>query len=44
MKAGTGNVQDVRDSIHIHPALPEVVQRAFAGQFTRGGGHHEHDH
>ncbi|GAB3323013.1 hypothetical protein GCM10027355_23340 [Haloplanus salinarum] len=40
MTAGTGTVQDIRESIHIHPALPEVVQRAFSGQFTRGG----HDH
>jgi len=38
-------------SVHIHPALSEVVQRAFSGQFTRGGGHehghgygHDHDH
>ncbi|RCU44345.1 dihydrolipoyl dehydrogenase [Haloplanus salinus] len=40
MTAGSGTVQDIRESIHIHPALPEVVQRAFSGQFTRGG----HDH
>jgi mycothione reductase len=44
MTAGSGTVQDIRDSIHIHPALPEVVQRAFSGQFTQGGGHHDHDH
>ncbi|MFA9418417.1 dihydrolipoyl dehydrogenase [Natrinema sp. HArc-T2] len=36
MKAGTGTVQDIRESVHIHPALSEVVQRAFAGQFSRG--------
>jgi mycothione reductase len=37
-------VQDIRESIHVHPALPEVVQRAFSGQFSRGGdgGHHHH--
>lgn len=29
MKAGTGKVQDIKDTIHIHPALNEVVQRAF---------------
>lgn len=29
MKAGTGNVKDIQDTIHIHPALNEVVQRAF---------------
>ena len=40
MTAGSGTVQDIRESIHIHPALPEVVQRAFSGQFTHGG----HDH
>jgi len=40
MTAGSGTVQDIRESVHVHPALPEVVQRAFSGQFTRGG----HDH
>ena len=30
MKSGTGNVTDIRDTIHIHPALNEVVQRAFS--------------
>ncbi|MGB9966004.1 dihydrolipoyl dehydrogenase [Halobacterium sp. CBA1126] len=40
MKAGTGSVRDVRESIHVHPALPEVVQRAFSGQFSRGGHRH----
>ncbi|MDS0474741.1 dihydrolipoyl dehydrogenase [Natrinema sp. 1APR25-10V2] len=49
MTAGTGTVHDIRESVHIHPALSEVVQRAFSGQFTRGGGHehghsHTHDH
>lgn len=29
MKAGTGNVEDIQNTIHIHPALNEVVQRAF---------------
>ena len=42
MKAGSGTVRDIRESIHVHPALPEVVQRAFSGQFSRGG--HEHNH
>ncbi|TMT81564.1 hypothetical protein E2L06_16545 [Haloterrigena sp. H1] len=43
MKAGSGTVQDIRESVHIHPALSEVVQRAFAGQFSRGGdGNHSH--
>ncbi|WP_265109890.1 dihydrolipoyl dehydrogenase [Halosolutus halophilus] len=44
MKAGTGTVWDIRESVHIHPALSEVVDRAFAGQFTRRGGAHDHDH
>ena len=39
MKSGSGTVQDIREAIHIHPALPEVVQRAFSGQFSRGGDH-----
>ncbi len=47
MKAGTGTVHDIRDSIHIHPALPEVVQRAFSGRFVPADhdhDHHHHDH
>ncbi|GAB3669938.1 dihydrolipoyl dehydrogenase [Halopiger thermotolerans] len=44
MKAGSGTVRDIRESVHIHPALSEVVQRAFSGQFTRGGHDHAHDH
>ncbi|MEF8814676.1 MAG: dihydrolipoyl dehydrogenase [Halovenus sp.] len=42
MKAGSGTVRDIRESVHIHPALSEVVQRGFSGQFTRGGGGHSH--
>jgi mycothione reductase len=42
MKAGSGTVADIRNAVHIHPALPEVVQRVFSGQFSRGGGHHQH--
>jgi len=44
MKAGSGTVQDIRESVHIHPALSEVVQRAFSGQFSRGDGGHDHSH
>nr|WP_310732548.1 MULTISPECIES: dihydrolipoyl dehydrogenase [Halostella] len=44
MTAGSGSVQDIRQSVHIHPALSEVVQRAFSGQFRQGGQSHEHDH
>jgi mycothione reductase len=40
MSAGSGTVQDIRNSIHVHPALPEVVQRAFSGQFARGSHSH----
>ncbi len=43
MKAGSGTVKDIRQSVHIHPALSEVIQRAFSGQFTRGGDH-DHQH
>jgi dihydrolipoamide dehydrogenase len=42
MKAGSGTVQDVRESVHVHPALSEVVQRGFSGQFTRGNSGHSH--
>jgi dihydrolipoamide dehydrogenase len=33
MRAGAG-VGGIRDAVHVHPALPEVVHRAFAGPFT----------
>ncbi|MFC3477268.1 dihydrolipoyl dehydrogenase [Halobacterium litoreum] len=39
MKAGSGTVRDLRESVHVHPALSEVVQRAFAGPFAHGDGH-----
>jgi dihydrolipoamide dehydrogenase len=42
MSVGSGTVTDIRNSIHIHPALPEVVQRAFSGQFSRGDEHQHH--
>ena len=44
MRAG-GTVADIADTVHVHPALSEVVHRAFAGQFNRpsdGHTHHEH--
>ena len=44
MKSGSGTVQDIHNAIHVHPALPEVVQRAFSGQFTRRSGEHDHDY
>ncbi|QZP39425.1 dihydrolipoyl dehydrogenase [Halobaculum magnesiiphilum] len=42
MKSGSGTVRDIRESVHVHPALSEVVQRGFSGQFTRGGDGHSH--
>ena len=30
MKSGSGKIDDILNSVHIHPALSEVVQRAFA--------------
>lgn len=33
MRAGSGTVADIRDTIHVHPALNEVVARAFGGRF-----------
>ena len=42
MTAGTGSVQDIREAVHIHPALSEVVQRGFSGQFSRGNSGHSH--
>ncbi|WP_458189199.1 dihydrolipoyl dehydrogenase [Haladaptatus sp. NG-WS-4] len=44
MNTESGTVQDIRNAVHIHPALPEVVQRAFSGQFTRGDSTHQHTH
>ena len=42
MTAGAGTVHDIREAVHVHPALPEVVQRAFSGQFQRGDNHDHH--
>jgi len=42
MKTGSGTVRDIRQSVHIHPALSEVVQRGFSGRFSRGGDGHSH--
>ncbi len=45
MTAGSGTVEDIGRAVHIHPALSEVVDRAFAGQFVRGDVHaHDHAH
>ncbi len=44
MTAGSGTVTDIRDAVHVHPALSEVVDRAFSGRFSRGGhDHHRHE-
>jgi dihydrolipoamide dehydrogenase len=29
MRKGSGKVSDIKDTVHVHPALNEVVQRAF---------------
>ena len=29
MKSGNKNIKDIKNTIHIHPALNEVVKRAF---------------
>jgi len=44
MKSSSGSVQDIRDAVHIHPALSEVVARAFSGRFSRPGDGHDHHH
>ena len=44
MTSGSGTVHDVRETIHIHPALNEVVQRAFSGQFRPADHDHNHGH
>ncbi len=41
MRSG-GTVQDIRDTIHIHPALSEVVSRTFGA--LQHPGHLDHDH
>jgi len=42
MKAGSGTVHGIRESVHVHPAFSEVVQRGFCGQFSRSDGRHSH--
>jgi mycothione reductase len=44
MQSGSGTVRDIREAVHIHPALPEVVARAFSGGFTRPGADYQHHH
>jgi dihydrolipoamide dehydrogenase len=44
MKAGSGTVHDIRESVHIHPAMTEVVSRAFSGRFQLPEHLHDHDH
>lgn len=34
MTAGSGTVEDIQNTIHIHPAMNEVVHRAFSGRFS----------
>jgi dihydrolipoamide dehydrogenase len=33
MTSEPGTVGDIRNAIHVHPALSEVVHRAFSGHF-----------
>ncbi|MDY6776513.1 MAG: dihydrolipoyl dehydrogenase [Candidatus Nanohaloarchaea archaeon] len=42
VRNGSGTVDDIRDTIHIHPALNEVVQRAFSS--LQHPEHVDHDH
>lgn len=44
MKTGRGTVEAIREAVHIHPALPEVVDRAFSGRFHQPGADHDHQH
>ena len=44
MKTGSGTVHDIRESVHIHPAMTEVVSRAFSGRFQLPAHLHDHDH
>lgn len=30
MRAGSGKIQDIKDTVHIHPALNEVLDRSFS--------------
>jgi dihydrolipoamide dehydrogenase len=42
-----GTVEIITGAVHVHPALSEVVDRAFAGRFRRpmaDEGHHGHAH
>jgi len=39
MHAGDGSVYPIADAMHIHPALPEVVQRAIYNLRKPGDGH-----
>ncbi|MCJ7478551.1 MAG: dihydrolipoyl dehydrogenase [Candidatus Nanohaloarchaeota archaeon QJJ-7] len=42
MKSGSGTVDDIRRTVHIHPALNEVVQRTFSS--LRHPEHLDHGH
>ncbi|MFB6095754.1 MAG: NAD(P)/FAD-dependent oxidoreductase, partial [Haloferacaceae archaeon] len=39
MRSAGGTVEAIRDAVHVHPALNEVISRAFSGQFHRPEGH-----
>lgn len=40
MHAGDGTAHPITDAMHIHPALPEVIQRAFFNLRLPGDHHH----
>ncbi|MFB6294818.1 MAG: dihydrolipoyl dehydrogenase, partial [Candidatus Nanohaloarchaea archaeon] len=42
MRHGSGTVQDITDTVHIHPALSEVVSRTFSA--LQHPEHLDHDH
>ena len=43
MHAGEGAIRNVRRPVHAHPAMSEVVQQAFSGQFRRTVTDFSHD-
>jgi dihydrolipoamide dehydrogenase len=44
MNTGNGSSQPIRDMMHIHPALSEVVERAFQSLMPVEHYHHQMEH
>ena len=44
MNTGNGNLRPIRDMMHIHPALSEVVDRAFQSLMPAEHYHHQLEH